>query len=516
MGLSVYIHVPYCLKRCPYCDFNTYAVGQVPEDDYVSALLRELDATAKRPPWEGRRVATVFFGGGTPSLLAPDSIDRLLDRLDARFGIQADAEISLEANPGSLEGSAPERLAELRKAGVNRLSIGAQSFDDRHLATLGRIHRAGDTLETLAAARRAGFDNLSLDLIFAVPGQTIADWQRDLERVVALAPEHVSAYGLTYEEGTPLERDLAAGNVEPATEETEAAMYEAAISTLAGAGYRHYEISNFARPGYQCRHNVTYWSWGDYLGLGAGAHGFYRCTSGPVVQERRRRDPQENTEHAGRRVRTQDDAHTGTDLVGGGPHHGSRSNGGCIGNARSFPQRVHHEAGRPGGAIHRGAGGSGEDTAAATSPYHGIDHGDCAGNAAPRERRQAAGAEAVGPAPRELSVERDEDRPWAVRYANVRSPSAYMAAAPGRTVESAETISRATAMSEFILLGLRLIDGLPLVRFKHVFGTELDCTSPSYRFLTSSGFLERENGHLRLTRRGLLLADSVIARLAAG
>ncbi|RMF21699.1 MAG: radical SAM family heme chaperone HemW [Deltaproteobacteria bacterium] len=401
MGLSVYIHVPYCLKRCPYCDFNTYAVTRVPEDEYVAALLREIESAAKRPPWNGRRIETVFFGGGTPSLLTPDSVGRILERLDEMFGIEVDAEVSLEANPGSLEGSAPERLAGLRRAGVNRLSIGAQSFDDRHLSTLGRIHQSADTIATVAAARSAGIENLSLDLIFAVPGQSIDDWKRDLERVIELSPEHISAYGLTYEEGTPIQRDLDAGKIERVREETEAAMYETCISMLAGAGYRHYEISNFARPGYQCRHNMTYWSWEDYLGLGAGAHGFYRCTG-------------------------------------------------------------------------------------------------------------------ASPSPQPCSEASGEDRPWAVRYANVRSPGAYMAAAPGRTVEHAETVSRETAMSEFILLGLRLIDGLPLARFEHVFGTRLDCRSASYRFLARSGFLHREDGHLRLTRRGLLLADSVIARLAAG
>ncbi|RMD81279.1 MAG: radical SAM family heme chaperone HemW [Candidatus Dadabacteria bacterium] len=398
MGLAVYIHIPYCLKRCPYCDFNTYAVRDVPEQPYVAAVIREAAYASQRAPWAGRSVSTVFLGGGTPSLLSPRSVGLLLECLDQHFGIEAGAEISLEANPATIEGGSAERLSGFRAAGVNRLSIGVQSFNDRILATLGRLHDARQARAAVEVARRVGFDNVSCDLIFAVPGQRRSDWRRDLECLLELQPEHVSAYGLTYEPNTPLGRALADKRVNPVDEATEAAMYEEAISLLASAGYRHYEISNFARPGFQCRHNMTYWTWDDYLGLGAGAHGFHRA------------------------------AH---------------------------------------------AKGSGR---------------------APTKKGSCV----------------------AVRYANLPKPEAYTKAAPGRTVEYVEALDQATAISEFLLLGLRLIEGISLQRFQELFGVPLDCDSPSYRFLLRSGFLEQRDGHLRLSRRGLLLADSVIARLAAG
>ena len=269
--IGLYVHIPYCLSRCPYCDFNTYAVRTWPEEDYAEALNHELAGYAGREPFRGRRVATIFFGGGTPSLFRPGTIASLIDRAERHLGVDASAEITLEANPGTVERAS---LADFRAAGVNRLSLGVQSFDDASLAKLGRHHSAADSLAALDAARAAGFENLSLDLIYAVPGQDVADCERDVAAAIRVAPEHVSAYALTYEKGTPLERDRAAGRVVQVDEEVELAMSAAARQSLGAAGYAHYEISNYARAGLVARHNRAYWQGVSYLGLGAGAHSF--------------------------------------------------------------------------------------------------------------------------------------------------------------------------------------------------------------------------------------------------
>jgi oxygen-independent coproporphyrinogen-3 oxidase len=271
---SAYVHLPYCAKRCPYCDFNTYVVHSIPEERYVATLIREAEFAAAQPAWAGRRVSTVFFGGGTPSLFAPESVGRILSTFNRLWGIEADSEITLEANPGSLEGGGEEKLRGFRAAGVTRVSFGSQSFNAKHLATLGRIHSAAETHDALAAARRAGFEHISCDLIFGVPGQTVDEWREDLETAIALGTSHVSAYGLTYEEGTPMTGMKKAGLVTAADEDTELAMFRLARELLPAAGLLQYEVSNYARPGSESRHNLAYWTWRDYLGLGAGAHGF--------------------------------------------------------------------------------------------------------------------------------------------------------------------------------------------------------------------------------------------------
>ena len=268
---AVYVHVPYCRHVCPYCDFNVYAAAEPPERPYVEAVAAELRAWAARAQWRGRRAKTVYLGGGTPSLLSPGAIATVLEAVARAFGIADGAEVTLEANPGTVT---RERLAGYRAAGVNRLSLGAQSFHAGHLRALGRDHGAADVRAAAAAARATGFANLSLDLIFAVPGQTLADWEDDLGAALALAPEHVSAYGLTYEPGTPFHSWRASGRLRPVDEDGEAAMAERTIERLAAAGYERYEISSFARPGFASRHNTSYWDGSDYLGVGAGAHSF--------------------------------------------------------------------------------------------------------------------------------------------------------------------------------------------------------------------------------------------------
>ncbi len=263
-AFGVYVHVPFCPSKCPYCDFNTYVGMDDLAPAYLDALVREAETWASAnafPP-----AGSYFVGGGTPTMLDEHMLASTIRRLVAVFGAGDECEITLESNP---ESCVAPRLAVLRDAGVNRLSIGAQSFQDRVLALLGRWHDAGATARAVSEARRAGFDNVSLDLIFGMPGETDADWDRTLHEAVALEPDHVSCYALTIESGTQFGADVAAGRMPAPDDDVQAARYERALDVLARAGYRHYEVSNWGKPS---RHNLIYWTQGDYAGLGAGAH----------------------------------------------------------------------------------------------------------------------------------------------------------------------------------------------------------------------------------------------------
>ena len=268
---GLYIHIPYCLQRCPYCDFNTYATAALPEKEYIAALLCELDYRASEATWSGREIGSIYFGGGTPSLLSSASIDRFLDFVSATFPLQPLTEITLEANPGTVSG---DKLAALHEAGINRLSLGVQSFNTRMLGVLGRIHTPEQCESAICDGRSAGFKNLSLDLIYGIPGQTGSDWKADLKTAVSYAPEHISAYGLTIEKGTPFYEQCKKGAIKLPAESVIMKMMGVLNTTLTENGFRRYEISNYARPGREARHNLAYWSCRDYLGLGAGAHSF--------------------------------------------------------------------------------------------------------------------------------------------------------------------------------------------------------------------------------------------------
>jgi oxygen-independent coproporphyrinogen-3 oxidase len=271
---SLYIHIPYCQSKCPYCDFNSYAAEHWPEGRYVEALCAELDHYAQYAPWRSGEIGTIFFGGGTPSLFAPASIERVLAAVTRRWSVSADAEITLEANPGTIS---LDTLCGFRDAGINRLSFGVQSFHPHHLRALGRIHSGGDALNAVGWARGAGFDNVNVDLIFALPHQTLAEWESDLAQAIVLRPDHISAYNLTYEEGTPFHKLRSQGVLRSLPEEIEATMFTRTQEILGAAGFEQYEISNYARPGRACRHNLNYWQSGDYLGVGAGAHSYARA-----------------------------------------------------------------------------------------------------------------------------------------------------------------------------------------------------------------------------------------------
>jgi oxygen-independent coproporphyrinogen-3 oxidase len=269
VSFSLYVHIPYCQSKCPYCDFNSYGVSAWPEADYVRALVDEMTHRAVSPPWAGQRIKTIFFGGGTPSLFTPDSIGLVIEAADRLFGLERGAEITLEANPGTIN---EPKLIGFRAAGVNRMSFGAQSFDAAILKFLGRIHDADETREAARLAHRVGFERLNLDLIFAVPGQQLEDIRKDISEAACLGPDHISAYNLTFEEGTAFFSEMKRGRIRPLLTDEQAAMYEVVRSELPRRGYPMYEISNYAPEGHEARHNLTYWLAESYLGVGAGAH----------------------------------------------------------------------------------------------------------------------------------------------------------------------------------------------------------------------------------------------------
>jgi oxygen-independent coproporphyrinogen-3 oxidase len=266
---ALYLHIPFCAKRCPYCDFNTYAGLEDQFEAYTVALCREIrqggDARA-RPP-----VRTIFIGGGTPTVLESELLGRMLEACREAFDVAPSAEITTEANPGTVD---RERFAALRALGVDRLSMGVQSFDDAELRWLGRIHNAVEAECSFEAARTAGFDNINLDFMFGLPGQQPETWARTLARALALDPEHLSLYSLIVEDGTPLADWVRRGAVAEPDDDLAADLYTCAMEALAEAGFDQYEISNWARAGRECRHNLVYWRNEPYLGFGAGAHSF--------------------------------------------------------------------------------------------------------------------------------------------------------------------------------------------------------------------------------------------------
>jgi len=270
MRTALYIHFPFCVRKCLYCDFNSRAGTAIAQAEYVTLLLREMEL--RRESLAGDVFAsTLYFGGGTPSLLEPPFVARIIAAAKRLFALQADAEITIEANPGTVT---RDKLAGYRFAGVNRLSLGMQSFSEPMLTTLGRAHTVRDGLDAFAAARDAGFANIGIDLIHSLPGQNSQMWRTEVNRAVALRPEHISAYGLAIEAGTPFHAMEQRGELALPGEEEAAAMFEQTSELLLQAGYEHYEISNFARPGRRSRHNQVYWQRGSYLGFGAGAHSF--------------------------------------------------------------------------------------------------------------------------------------------------------------------------------------------------------------------------------------------------
>lgn len=266
--LELYIHIPFCIKKCRYCDFLSAPSGAKERQEYVESLCRKIRSYGELA--EAYHVVTVFIGGGTPSVLEGAQILNIMDAVRGTFPLDSGAEISIEINPGTVT---KEKLRTIKHAGINRLSIGLQSTDNRELKMLGRIHTYEDFLETYEMARKAGFENINVDLISAIPFQSVKSWDKTVEKVAELAPEHISAYSLIIEEGTPFYDRYGGGKRagELPSEEEERLMYEHTRDILEDYGYHRYEISNYARPGYECRHNLGYWNRAEYLGIGTGA-----------------------------------------------------------------------------------------------------------------------------------------------------------------------------------------------------------------------------------------------------
>lgn len=284
--LSLYIHIPWCIRKCPYCDFNSHQAGtELPEQDYIQALLADLDHDL---PWvQGREIQSIFFGGGTPSLFSATAYQALFNGLQQRLSFAPDIEITLEANPGTFEA---EKFAAYRQLGINRLSIGIQSFHPQHLQALGRVHDSAQAMRAVELAQQAGFDNFNLDLMYGLPGQTVAQALADIEQALAFNPPHLSWYQLTIEPNTefyktpprlPQDDDLWD-------------IQEAGLALLQQHGFEHYEISAHAQPGKAARHNLNYWQFGDYLGIGAGAHGKITLPqTGQIIRTQKTRLPKD-------------------------------------------------------------------------------------------------------------------------------------------------------------------------------------------------------------------------------
>ena len=281
--LSLYIHIPWCVQKCPYCDFNSHALkGEVPHDDYVQHLLSDLDNDA---PWaQGREVKTIFIGGGTPSLLSGPAMQTLLDGVRARLTLAADAEITMEANPGTVEA---DRFGEYQRAGVNRISIGVQSFSEPKLTRLGRIHGPEEAKRAARLASGLGLRSFNLDLMHGLPDQSLEEALDDLRQAIALNPPHLSWYQLTIEPNTLF------GSRPPVLPDDDALwdIFEQGHQLLSAAGYQQYETSAYAKPGYQCQHNLNYWRFGDYLGIGCGAHGKVTLADGRILRTAKTRHP---------------------------------------------------------------------------------------------------------------------------------------------------------------------------------------------------------------------------------
>lgn len=399
MALGIYIHIPFCVKKCPYCDFTSFSPETIPEDEYIKALIREMEARKAEVKAE---VGTIYFGGGTPSLLSPKGVATILEGVSKNFKMpaphpipvpQEEREITLEANPGTVD---LDKLKGFRDAGVNRLSLGVQSLNDKLLSALGRIHTRKEALNAYESARRAGFQNIGIDLIHSKPGETLADWEKDLEETVSLQPEHISAYNLTIEEETHFFHLQEKGALKLPLEEAQAEMFTLTEEILEGAGYEHYEISNYALPGFRSRHNQIYWKGGEYLGLGVSAHTYIPFTP-----------------------------------------------------ALSLRERV------------KGEGG------------------------------------------------------WGIRKANTSNLKEYLRLIneKGTAIAEEEMLTKEKAMGEAVFLGLRMMEGIDLKDFEERFGIGIEGAYPGVvQGLVEDGFLVLKEGHLRLTKKGILFLNEVSVR----
>jgi len=411
VNLALYVHIPFCIQKCGYCDFNSYAgYGPEAQRSYVEALMHEMDLWARRPEAAQMPVTSVFIGGGTPTVLDGELLAAVLRAARERFALTPDAEVTVEANPGTVD-VAGEKLHRVREAGANRISFGVQAGQPHLLRRLGRIHTVEEVERAVAAARAAGFENLNLDLMYDLPGQTPADLRETLTWALSLEPTHISAYSLIVEEGTPFFAAQQAGQLDLPGEEAEAEMETILAELLGAAGFHQYEISNWARRGFECQHNQVYWRNEPYLGLGCGAHSYLQLQA-----------PLGNLGLPAPRLSA------------------SRVQGGC---------EVHTAPGKRG------------------------DH---------------------------------------YRFWNLRTPTAYRnALEAGRLpVEAGEAVDEATEMAETMMMGLRMVSGVSEERFMARFGQQLESVyGQVIDRLQRLGLLERRDGAVRLTARGMRLGNLV-------
>lgn len=411
MAVSLYVHIPYCVQKCGYCDFNSYA-GSNPDEQagYVQALLTEMERWARRPEMQGVTVPTVFVGGGTPTMLAGEHLAAVLRGIREQFHLAPDAEVTIEANPGTLDVES-DKLRLAFEAGANRISFGVQAYQPELLQRLGRIHTPDQVERAVTLARDAGFTNINLDLMYGLPGQTPQDFRETVSWALSLRPTHISAYSLIVEEGTPFFVDYEAGRLQLPAEEAEETMFYDGKRLLEAAGLEQYEVSNFALPGFRSRHNQVYWRNEPYLGLGCGAHSFLELQA-----------PLANL---------------------GAP--------------------------RPRLTASRVQGGAGVETAPGQ----------------PGQR---------------------------YRFWNLKTPVAYRQALERDQlpVEAGEPLDAPAEMAETMMLGLRLLEGVSEERFTRRFGRSMaEVYGATIRKLTDLGLVEMDNGHLRLTGRGLRLGNQV-------
>ncbi|MCD8131901.1 MAG: radical SAM family heme chaperone HemW [Lachnospiraceae bacterium] len=451
--LSLYVHIPFCVKKCLYCDFLSAPAPEEVQERYLAKLCEEV--RRKAPRFQEYRVRTVFFGGGTPTAVKPESLCRVLGTIREVFSVDSDAEISLECNPGT---ASQEALREYRRAGFNRISIGLQSADEELLKALGRIHTYEQFLQTYGWAREAGFENINVDLMSALPGQTPEQYEDTLYRVLALKPEHISAYSLIVEEGTP----FASMELDLPTEEVDRLMYQRTEEILKGFGYERYEISNYALPGRECRHNLVYWQRGAYLGLGLGAASFY--------DHIRYKNISDLSVYLGESRPEKESGGTGRVVIRDIKGQKDESVEGC-------------------------------STKAAGGGKEGGDHGkqDC-------KREGKFEEQGEGSRSSEKEGKYDGQRKESTDERKEEYEEKY---------EEKEALTPGEEMEEFFFLGLRLMRGVSQSAFHAQFGEDkLRQFEGAIESSVADGLMERtaDGDGLRLTRRGIDLSNTVFVR----
>ena len=500
-SIGIYIHIPFCKSKCYYCDFNSYAGRDYLAGSYFDALYKEILIRSRS--LENRRVSSIFIGGGTPSLTEPQYITGLIEICGKCFHVDNDAEISMESNPGTLS---YDRLKAYRDAGVNRLSIGLQTWQDQLLESIGRIHSRKQFVDNVEDAVKCGFENINADLIFGLPGQTLEDWTETLEAVTGLgAIKHLSCYSLKIEEGTVFGDRLDAGLLEPIDEELDRRMYHLAVDVLADKGYRWYEISNFAVPGYECRHNLLYWKAREYVGFGAGAHSHLDAVRFSNVA-----GIEEYIEAVGSIFVRQGCEGTGNEFLM--EENCSESNHDNAGAKASYSESNHDNV-----AAKASYSESDHDNVAAKASYSKSDH-DYTGEGSysiSDHNDTVAKASAKASASVSGKVFAEESATVSAKASVKPSVSDGMAG----LYENIELIDREGAMSEYMILGLRLTEGVSSKEFEERFGEKPeDIYGDELKKLTARGLLTAEPGgkcrcdsdtRYKLTRLGFDLANAV-------